>query len=164
VKFKASIFLILLFGISLFANYTIRTGDVLGLWVFGYSEYSNQKIVVGPDGKITVPPIGRLDAYGKSIETLENEIKEKISTYIKSPNVTLGIVNYAPFEVQIIGNVKKQGIIQLPKPELSLTKIISLSGGFAEPWKSTYAIVRYPDGKEEKYDITNLFKGMLLDL
>ncbi|OQY09949.1 MAG: hypothetical protein B6I29_02470 [Marinitoga sp. 4572_148] len=164
MKFKASIFLILLFGISLFANYTIRTGDVLGLWVFGYSEYSNQKIVVGPDGKITVPPIGRLDAYGKSIETLENEIKEKISTYIKSPNVTLGIVNYAPFEVQIIGNVKKQGIIQLPKPELSLTKIISLSGGFAEPWKSTYAIVRYPDGKEEKYDITNLFKGMLLDL
>ncbi|WGS64541.1 polysaccharide biosynthesis/export family protein [Marinitoga aeolica] len=163
MKLKTSIFFIILLGISLFANYTIRTGDVLGLWVFGYPEYSNQKILVGPDGQITVPPIGRLNAYGKTIETLEKEIKEKISTYIKSPNVTLGIVNYAPFEVQVIGNVKRSGIIQLPKPALTLTKIISLSGGFAEPWKSTYAIVKYPNGKEEKYNITNLFKGLLLE-
>ncbi|NUU99010.1 hypothetical protein XO12_02430 [Marinitoga sp. 1154] len=158
-----SIILIILMGISLFANYTIRTGDVLGLWVFGYPEYSNQKIMVGPDGKITVPPIGRLTAIGKNIEALEKEIKDKISTYIKSPNVTLGIVNYAPFEVQVIGNVRKSGIIQLPKPELSLTKIISLSGGFAEPWKSSYAIVKFPDGTEKKVDITNLFKGLLLE-
>ncbi|WP_459996185.1 polysaccharide biosynthesis/export family protein, partial [Marinitoga arctica] len=163
MKIKAVVFLIILLGVSLFSNYTIRTGDVLGLWVFGYSEYSNQKIVVGPDGQITVPPIGRLNAYGKTIETLEKEIKERISTYIKSPNVTLGIINYAPFEVQVIGNVNRSGIIQLSKPELSLTKIISLSGGIAEPWKSTYAIVKYPDGKEERYDITNLFKGLLLE-
>ncbi|KLO22430.1 hypothetical protein X275_06235 [Marinitoga sp. 1197] len=163
MRLKMSIILIVLVGISLFANYTIRTGDVLGLWVFGYPEYSNQKIMVGPDGKITVPPIGRLTAIGKNIEALEKEIKDKISTYIKSPNVTLGIVNYAPFEVQVIGNVRKSGIIQLPKPELSLTKIISLSGGFAEPWKSSYAIVKYPDGTEKKVDITNLFKGLLLE-
>ncbi|WP_156166110.1 polysaccharide biosynthesis/export family protein [Marinitoga sp. 1155] len=163
MRLKMSIILIILMGISLFANYTIRTGDVLGLWVFGYPEYSNQKIMVGPDGKITVPPIGRLTAIGKNIEALEKEIKDKISTYIKSPNVTLGIVNYAPFEVQVIGNVRKSGIIQLPKPELSLTKIISLSGGFAEPWKSSYAIVKFPDGTEKKVDITNLFKGLLLE-
>ncbi|SHF23264.1 Polysaccharide biosynthesis/export protein, partial [Marinitoga hydrogenitolerans DSM 16785] len=162
MKLKTSIFLILLLTVSIFANYTLRTGDVLGLWVFGYPEYSNQKIIVGPDGIITVPPIGRLNAYGKTIENLEKEIKEKISTYIKSPNVTLGVINYAPFEVQVIGNVKKSGIIQLPKPTLTLTKIISLSGGFAEPWKSSYAIVKYPNGKEEKVDITNLFKGLLL--
>jgi protein involved in polysaccharide export with SLBB domain len=163
MKFKATILVLVLLSISAFSNYLIRTGDVLGLWVFGYSEYSNQRIVVGPDGDITVPPIGRLYAKGKAIEDLEKEIKEKISEYIKSPNVTLGIVSYAPFEVQVIGNVKKSGIIQLPKPELSLTKIISLSGGFAEYWKSSKAIIKYPDGTEKSYDITNLFKGLLLD-
>ncbi|KAF2956509.1 polysaccharide biosynthesis/export family protein [Marinitoga sp. 38H-ov] len=163
MKHKAAIVVLVILTISAFSNYLIRTGDVLGLWVFGYSEYSNQKILVGPDGEITVPPIGRLYAQGKTIEILEKEIKDKISEYIKSPNVTLGIVSYAPFEVQVIGNVMKSGIIQLPKPELSLTKIISLSGGFAEPWKSSRAIVKYPDGTEKSYDITNLFKGLLLD-
>ncbi|WP_075780378.1 polysaccharide biosynthesis/export family protein [Marinitoga sp. 1137] len=163
MKKKLVLLLTVLLVIVAFSEYTIRKGDVLGIWVFGYPEYSNQQILVGPDGMITVPPIGRMKAEGKDISQLENEIKEKMAIYIKSPNITLGITNYAPFRVQIIGNVKEQGIVEMPLPQLSLSKVLALAGGFAVEWKSSKVIVKYPDGKIEKYDITNLFKGLLLE-
>lgn len=154
------IFLFLAVLIPVLINaYTVRMGDVLGVWVFGYPDYSSSNLAVGPEGQITLPPVGRLDVAGKDMNSLENEINEKIKKYIKTTNVTVGIVKYAPFTVNVLGNVAKNGTTDIMKPEIKLSDLISYIGGLRDYTKSSYAVIKYPDGKEIKTDISWIYKG-----
>ncbi|MFA6639226.1 MAG: polysaccharide biosynthesis/export family protein [Defluviitoga tunisiensis] len=78
-------------------SYNVRIGDTLGVWVLGYPEYSISELIVGPEGEITVPPLGRLKAEGKTLDQLEQEVSTKMQSYIKANKVTIGVVKYAPF-------------------------------------------------------------------
>ncbi|UYO98878.1 polysaccharide biosynthesis/export family protein [Oceanotoga sp. DSM 15011] len=157
-KTKLIFLAILLLPIIAF-TYNLRVGDVLGVWVFGYPDYSSNSIYVGPDGNITIPPIGRINVEGKNIEQVEKIINEKIKDYIKSAKVTVGIVNYAPFKVNILGNVVKNGMLDIKTDKIKLSDLIAMVGGLREPSKSSKAIIKYSDGNEKTVNIDWILKG-----
>lgn len=150
--------LVALFPLLMF-TYSIRIGDSLGVWVFGYEEYSASNLAVGPSGEITIPPIGRLSVEGKTIEEVESLITNKMSEFVKNTRITVGITNYAPFRVNVLGNVPRNGMIDIKQEKIKLSDLISMVGGITNPEKTDKAIIRDSNGNEKSVDISWLLKG-----
>lgn len=140
-------------------GYDIRKGDVLGVWVYGYPDLTSTSIYVGPQGDITIPPLGRIKAEGMSIEELQELLTQKMQEYIRSARVTAGVMQYAPFKVSVFGNTKVQGYVDIKSESVRLSELVSSVGGLADPMKTPYAFIRYPDGKESKVSVDWIFNG-----
>ncbi|PNR96187.1 polysaccharide biosynthesis/export family protein [Petrotoga olearia] len=134
-------------------SYNVRNGDTLGIWVLGYPEYSITNVIVGPEGEITVPPIGRIKAEGRTLGEIENEISIKMESYIKTNKVTVGITQYAPFSVTVLGNTNINGVIDIKNEKIKLSDLIGLAGGIKDINKSSYALIKSPDGEEQRVNI-----------
>ena len=69
-------------------SYKMAVGDQLQINVWKNPELSFSA-PIRPDGKISVPLIGEVMAVGNTPEQLAADIERKLSTYVKSPNVTV---------------------------------------------------------------------------
>ncbi|RLL86145.1 polysaccharide biosynthesis/export family protein [Petrotoga sp. Shatin.DS.tank11.9.2.9.3] len=159
---KGSFIIILLILLALpiiTFSYNVRMGDILGIWVLGYPEYSITDAIVGPEGDVTVPPIGRIKAEGRTLEEIENEISTKMESYIKTNKVTVGITQYAPFSVTVLGNTNINGVIDIRNEKIKLSDLIGLAGGIKDITNSSYALIKSPDGKEQKVNIEWIKSG-----
>jgi len=100
---KKIVFLLLLF--VLFAvngfskDYVIGDGDSLQISVWGNSELS-RSVVVRPDGKISLPAVGEINASGLTPVELTEVLEKELKKVIKTPIVTIimnGMSNYNVF-------------------------------------------------------------------
>ena len=71
-------------------TYLIGPEDVLQIEVFRDQDMT-RSVNVRPDGKITMPLIGDLQAEGLTPERLTAQIKEALSQFINSPEVTISV-------------------------------------------------------------------------
>ena len=156
---KVCFFIAVLFMMTAVYGYDIRKGDVLGVWVYGYPDLTSSSIYVGPQGEITIPPLGRIKAEGMSIEVLQELLEQKMQEYIRSARVTVGVVQYAPFKVSVFGNTKVQGYVDIKAESVRLSELVASLGGLADPMKTSYVLIRYPDGKESKVSMDWIFNG-----
>ena len=156
---KVCFFIAVLFMMTAVYGYDIRKGDVLGVWVYGYPDLTSSSIYVGPQGEITIPPLGRIKAEGMSIEALQELLEQKMQEYIRSARVTVGVVQYAPFKVSVFGNTKVQGYVDIKAESVRLSELVASLGGLADPMKTSYVLIRYPDGKESKVSMDWIFNG-----
>ena len=69
-------------------TYKMAVGDVVQINVWKNPELSLSE-PIRPDGKIAMPLIGDIMAVDRAPEELAADIEEKLSTYIKNPNVTV---------------------------------------------------------------------------
>lgn len=155
---KFSVLLLLIVPLLVF-SYSVRIGDSIGVWVFGYEEYSASNLIVGPSGEITLPPIGRVDVEGKTIDEVEDILSEKMSEFVKNTRITAGVTNYAPFRVNVLGNVPRNGMVDIKQEKIHLSELISMVGGINNPEKTDQAIIRDFNGQEKTVDISWLLKG-----
>jgi protein involved in polysaccharide export with SLBB domain len=155
---KFGVLLLLIVPLLVF-SYSVRIGDSIGVWVFGYEEYSASNLVVGPSGEITLPPIGRIEVEGKTIDEIEDILSEKMSEFVKNTRITAGVTNYAPFKVNVLGNVPRNGMLDIKKEQIKLSELISMVGGINNPEKTDQAIIRDFNGNEKIVDISWLLKG-----
>ncbi|TGG88683.1 polysaccharide biosynthesis/export family protein [Geotoga petraea] len=155
---KFGVLLLLIVPLLVF-SYSVRIGDSIGVWVFGYEEYSASNLIVGPSGEITLPPIGRIEVEGKTIDEIEDILSEKMSEFVKNTRITAGVTNYAPFKVNVLGNVPRNGMLDIKKEQIKLSELISMVGGINNPEKTDQAIIRDFNGNEKIVDISWLLKG-----
>jgi len=68
-------------------------------------------VPVRPDGKISVPLVGDIDAGGRTPEEVAAEIKEKLATYVRDPQVTVILTQLRSHEylsrVRVTGAVRQ---------------------------------------------------------
>src|SRR5215469_15730217 len=72
------------------AEYHIGAGDVIAIDVWKEPEIS-RTIPVRPDGKISLPPLGDVQAAGLTAMQLAGEIREGLTKYLTDPQVTVTI-------------------------------------------------------------------------
>jgi polysaccharide export outer membrane protein len=72
--------------------YKMAVGDVVQVNVWKNPELSVTE-PIRPDGKIALPLVGYVMAAGKVPEELADEIKERLSTYVKNPRVIVILTN-----------------------------------------------------------------------
>ena len=145
-----------------FGTYRITSLDRLNVSVFGEPELTVSEIV-DRHGMIHLRLIGEIRIASLTI----NEVEEKIEQeYInRRPRVRIRIMDYAPQEVLMLGNVRKPGPFRFP-PEveaMDIVEAIARSGGttaLAQPKKVTVKR-KTEDGFDVfRVDLRELQKGL----
>jgi polysaccharide export outer membrane protein len=111
-------------------SYLIGPEDVLRIEVFRDQEMS-RAVNVRPDGKITLPLIGDLQAENLTPERLTAQIKEALAQFETSPEVTVSVLSVNSKNFTVSGRVNKVGRWPLVTP-VRVFDAIGLAGGFQE--------------------------------
>lgn len=138
--------------------YTIGPGDELQIVVRKEPELTRET-VVRPDGRITVPLIGDVDASGKTPSALAEEITRGLTRFVTSPRVTVGIGQAASARVYVIGQVARAGEVSLATP-LTVVQALALSGGFKEFAKRESILIVGRDRKVTSFNFKKFEAGV----
>jgi polysaccharide export outer membrane protein len=133
------------------ADYLIGVEDVLSVSVWKEPELS-RNVNVRPDGKITVPLIGDLQAAGKSPTQLATSITEGLARFVSEPIVTVTVEQINSFKVYMIGEIGKQGELAL-KRRTRLLQAIAMAGGLSPYASKNIVVVRDEGGREVRTEI-----------
>lgn len=94
-------------------DYLLGTGDEMSLEVVGYPEFSDTHVVL-PDGTISLPLIGPVQASGRTLTALADAIENQLgSSYLVNPIVDLSLLSLRPISVTLSGEVHRPGPLQL---------------------------------------------------
>lgn len=102
--------------------------DVLDVTVWRNQDLSRQ-VVVRPDGMISMPLIGDIQASGMTANQLAARIAERLKDYKENPSVTVSVKEVNSYNIYVLGEVQKPGKYQL-KTQTSVLQAIAVAGGF----------------------------------
>jgi polysaccharide export outer membrane protein len=109
------------------AAYTIKPGDTLMVSVWKEPDLQGP-VLVRPDGAISFPLAGQLDARNKTVQELQQELTTKLKKFISDPVVTVSIQDIKGNKVYVIGQVQKPGDFVV-NPRVDVMQALSMAGG-----------------------------------
>ena len=133
-------------------DYVLGVEDHLSIAVWKETELSNntRAIIIRPDGKITFPLVGDIQAAGRTPKQLTDDLTKLLTKYIKDPVVTVTVDEINSFKVAVVGEVTTQGVLTLRR-RTRLLEAIALAGGLSQyADKSNVVLVRFDAGKENR--------------
>lgn len=131
------------------AEYVIGVEDRLNISVWHEADLI-RTVTVRPDGKITFPLAGDIQAAGKTPHDLDDEMTKALARFIKEPVVTVIVEEINHFKVYVLGEVHTQGQLQLRR-RTRLLQAIALAGGLTQyADKANVVVVREQDGRETR--------------
>jgi len=137
-------------------KYIIGPEDVLHIFV--WKEDSLTKTVpVRIDGKISLPLLDDIQAAGLSPLQLKDDLTKKLKGFVDNPTVTVTVVEANSYRVFVSGEVKTPGIVRL-RSEITLVKLIIMSGGFTEWANKRKILILTKEGDKEKRITVNYNK------
>ncbi|MGB6786622.1 MAG: polysaccharide biosynthesis/export family protein [Candidatus Acidiferrales bacterium] len=123
-------------------TYVIGENDLLTIDVWKEKEIS-QQIPVRPDGKISLPLIGEIQASGLTPLQLQDDITRKLKAYIENPEVTVIVDDPRSHQFNIVGQIARPGTYPLSE-SMTVLDAIAESGGFKDFAKETKIYVLRP--------------------
>jgi polysaccharide biosynthesis/export protein len=132
------------------ADYRIGPQDVVRIDVWKEPDIS-RIIPVRPDGKISLPLLNDIQASGLTALQLGNAIREGLTKYLNSPQVTVTVTEINSRRVYITGEVTRSGALPL-LPNMTVLQALSSAGGFTQfaKRKNIY-VLRNEGGRQVKY-------------
>jgi polysaccharide export outer membrane protein len=112
------------------AEYRLGAGDKLRIEVYKDPQLS-QSVQIRPDGKITLPLVGDMDATGRTPLELRDQIAKALKEYITNPTVTVIVVEAVASQVYVMGEVTHPGPMQIHGPT-TILQALAMAGGFKE--------------------------------
>ena len=143
-------------GATVLPEYRIGVGDSLQISVWRNPELS-LSVPVRPDGKISMPLVGDIMAAGSTATQLSDLIVKNLTSYIKSPQVTVIVSN--PSSSDFLRRVRITGAVNSPqsipyREGMTVLDLVLLAGGpsdFASANKAR--LYRTVDGKVQVFKI-----------
>jgi polysaccharide export outer membrane protein len=111
-------------------DYRLAIGDKLRVEVYKDSQLS-QSLQVRPDGRITLPLVGDVQAAGLTPTELRDRIAAALKEYVTNPVVTVIVVETVAPTVFIMGEVNNPGSIAMRGP-MSIMQALAMAGGFKD--------------------------------
>jgi len=131
-------------------TYVIGPEDMLSVAVWKEPDFSST-IPVRPDGKISLPLLGDVEAARRTPGQLAQDLTVKLKKYIDDPRVTVVVTAINSKRVYILGEVNHPGAMNM-SPNMTVLQAISAAGGptaYANTKK--ISILRTEQGKQVKY-------------
>lgn len=105
--------------------------DLLEITVWKNADLS-RVTPIRPDGLISMPIIGDVQASGLTADGLAHRIAERLKQFVTgSPAVSVSVKELNSYSVYVLGEVTKPGKYQA-KSYITLLQAISMGGGFTE--------------------------------
>ena len=115
------------------SSYLVQPGDVLEVSVWR-EEYLEREVAVQPDGMISFPLTGVLQAAGRNVGEIQEAVAARLSQFIPDPVVTVSIKEIRGNRIYVIGQVQRPGQF-IMNPTIDIVQALALAGGttpFAE--------------------------------
>ncbi|WP_210528788.1 polysaccharide biosynthesis/export family protein [Rubellimicrobium arenae] len=125
--------------------YRVRPGDVLQIEVIE-DPGLNRNALVSPDGRITVPLAGAIQAQGRTVEQIQSELIDRLtSSFAAPPSVFVSISQIAAEEeaaptgpaeeptidIFVVGQAAQPGRLTV-EPGTTILQLIAQMGGFSQ--------------------------------
>lgn len=94
------------------ANYEIGPGDEIELR-FYYNPDLNDRLLVRPDGKISVGFLQDVQAAGRTPAALSQDIRSLLSPHLRQPDVVVAVRSFGSQRVFVGGEVQRPGPVLL---------------------------------------------------
>jgi polysaccharide export outer membrane protein len=146
-------------------SYKIGPGDVLRISVWK-EEDMEQDVLVKPDGGITFPLAGDIQASGLSTQELTETLKSKLRRYIPNPVVTVSVLQAVSNKIYVVGKVNRPGEYKATH-YMDVLQALSLAGGLTPYAESDeIRIIRRQNGKKEvfEFDYDEVVSGDRLEM
>ena len=145
-------------------KYLLGPEDAIEISVWKEPELTKQ-LVVRPDGKITYPLIGEIQASGMTVKDLQKEVSKRLEKYVTDANVTVILLKAQYYKIFVTGKVNKPGDFIVGRPT-TVMQAISMAGGlspFASP--GSIVVLRRVGDKEEAYSFNynKVARGQFLE-
>lgn len=106
-------------------------------------------LVVRPDGKISMPLIQDVTAEGQTAAELATQIQQKLTAFIKEPQVSVIVLQVNAPKFYVVGSVIRPGTYPL-RGDTSVLQALSLAGGFTQfASLRSIKLIRNTGGKQE---------------
>lgn len=115
-------------------EYKIGAGDRISVDVWKNPDLSVSALV-RPDGKISIPLIGDIQAGGKTTETLSADVTKKLSNFVRTPQVAVIVDN--PSSADFQRRVRVAGAVNNPlsiafRDGMTVLDLVLEAGGLTE--------------------------------
>ncbi|HZD31896.1 MAG TPA: polysaccharide biosynthesis/export family protein [Candidatus Angelobacter sp.] len=127
-------------------DYVIGVDDVIAISVWKEPELS-RVLPVRPDGKITLPLVGDVQAAGRTPQQLQQELHESLAAYVAVPEVAVIVQEVRSQKFNIVGQVARPGSYSLTESTTVLDAIAEAGGvGIYAKSNSIYVLRVQADG------------------
>jgi polysaccharide export outer membrane protein len=137
--------------------------DVLEVTVWRNQDLS-RTVVVRPDGKISLPLIGDVQASGLNSSQVAAKIAARLTEFKENPNVSVSLKEVNSYFIFVLGEVLKPGKYPL-KSYATVLQGVSMAGGFTQfASKNRMQVIRTntnDDGKENQIRIPVPYNEMV---
>src|SRR6202521_2383680 len=105
------------------------------------SDKPDKPVLIGTNGNITLPLIGRIKAGGLTVEQLEAELTTRFKQFIQEPQISVTVTEFRSQPVSVFGAVTKPGVVQL-RGRQTLYEVLSMAGGPRDTAGSLLTVTR----------------------
>lgn len=141
--------------------YAIGIGDVLEISVWKNPELG-VSTPVRPDGRISVPLLGDIQASGMTPLALRQTLTDRFKEFVTAPGVSVVIKEINSRKVFITGEVKTPGSYDL-QPRTKLVQVLAMAGGVTPYAKKKVILLRDSrDGRGDRryeLDLDSIYSG-----
>jgi len=149
--------LVLCFSAAQAEDFILGSEDVIQVSIWGNPELG-VTVPVRPDGKISLPLGGDIQAAGKTPSELREAIAEELKSYIKTPSVSVVVMEVNSPRIYLIGNSGEAGVITL-RSEMTILQLLARLGTIGELDLERVYIIR--NHKRLDFDLRELVeKGL----
>ncbi len=139
-------------------EYRIGREDVLEVVVWHEPELT-RVLPVRPDGRISLPLVGEVEAAGKTAAELQAGLSKALSPYIKDATVAVVVREINASRVFVLGEVTRPGGFPLRGP-MTVVQAVALAGGRTPFGGDEVVWLRQKqDGGAERVSLS--FKGLV---
>jgi polysaccharide export outer membrane protein len=114
-------------GATAQSDYRVGPDDVLVITVWDQKDL-DQVVAVRPDGKISLPLLGDIEAAGLTVAELSSRLSTLYSRTVRGAQVTVSVKEIRSRPVYFVGGVTRPGQIQLTQ-DLTILQALSAVGG-----------------------------------
>ena len=108
-------------------GYFIGQGDVLEIAVWK-DDALTRSCVVRPDGAISFPLLGDVQAAGKTVSRLKSEIENKLERFVPGVTLSLEVKQVNSMVVYVVGRVNAPGRFVM-NANVNVLQILATAGG-----------------------------------
>ena len=109
------------------SQYTLQPGDVLTVSVWKEQDMQ-QVVLVRPDGGISFPLVGDIQASGKSVEDVRQIITRKLARLIPDVQVSVALQELNGNLIYVVGKVNRPGVFPFNE-NVDVLQALGMAGG-----------------------------------